>query len=399
MNMNCLSKRASEVQASEVRELLKLTQNREMISFGGGLPAEETFPIEQMKDICTEVLNRHGGESMQYAVSEGYPPLRKLICELMKEKGVEAGVENLLVTSGSQQGLDLSAKVFLDEGDTVLCESPTYLSAINAFKPFYPKFAEVDMDEEGLIPESLEEKLKSCKRVKFLYTVPDYQNPTGRSMSAERRKTIVELANRYDIVIIEDNPYSDICFSGNKLPPLKSFDTQGRVIYISTFSKTVCPGFRIGWVCASKEIINKYILFKQGTDLHTNIFSQMQVERFYRTYDYKKHIKENIHIYKNRKDTMINEIKKNFPTGVRYTNPDGGLFLWVTLPENINSKDLLVKAMEQGVAFVTGGAFYPNGGHYNTLRLNFSGVTEDKIIKGIGILGKVIKDAIDSVNN
>lgn len=204
--------------------------------------------------------------------------MRKIIAELMEKKGVKVSIDDILITTGSQQGLDLTAKVFLDEGDTVLCESPTYLSAINAFKPFYPNFAEVEMDEDGLIPEDLIKKLNSHKRVKFLYTIPDYQNPTGRRMSLERRKVIADIANKYKLIIIEDSPYSELCFDNNKLPPIKSFDTEGRVVYLSTFSKTVCPGYRIGWACASQEIINKYVLFKQGTDLHTNFLLRCRLQ-------------------------------------------------------------------------------------------------------------------------
>jgi len=393
--INHFARRTKCVKASEVRELLKLTDVNEIISFGGGLPAEETFPVEEMREICDGILFEDGAKAMQYAISEGHIGLRKIIVKLMAEKGISVGVDDILITSGSQQGLDLAAKVFLDEGDVVLCESPTYLSAINAFKPFYPKFVEIDMDEDGLIPEELKKKLEENDNIKFLYTIPDYQNPTGRQMSLERRKAIVELANQYNLIIIEDNPYSELCFSDNKLPPIKSFDTEGRVVYLSTFSKTVCPGYRVGWVSASQEIINKFILFKQGTDLHTNFFAQMQIARFFEKYDIKKHIARNISIYKSRRNAMLETMKKTFPKEVSYTKPEGGLFLWVTLPEFMNSKDLLVKAMKKGVAFVQGSAFFPNGGHENTMRLNYSGLQEEKIIKGIKILGELLNEEIN----
>lgn len=391
---NKFSKRTELVKASEVRELLKLTDKKEVISFGGGLPAEETFPVEQMREICNEILTECGAQSMQYAISEGHKGLREVIVKIMKGKGISAQAGDILVTTGSQQGLDLTAKVFLDEGDIILCESPTYLSAINAFKPFYPEFVEVNMDEEGLIPTELKKKLDENHKIKFLYTIPDYQNPTGRRMSLGRRKQIVDLANQYDLVIIEDNPYSELCFDGNKLPPLKSFDTEDRVVYLSTFSKTVCPGYRVGWVCASGEILNKYVLFKQGTDLHTNFFAQMQIARFYEKYNIEEHISRNAAIYKSRRDAMVDTIEKTFPNEIAYTRPEGGMFLWVTLPESVNSKALLEKAMERGVAFVQGSAFYPNGGHENTMRLNFSGMQEDKIVKGITVLGKLLKEEL-----
>ncbi|MHB8063399.1 MAG: aminotransferase-like domain-containing protein [Ruminiclostridium sp.] len=395
---NNFARRIELVKASEVRELLKLTDVNEIISFGGGLPAEETFPVEEMREICNEILSENGAKAMQYAISEGHIGLRKIIVKLMEEKGITVVVDDILITSGSQQGLDLSAKVFLDDGDVVLCESPTYLSAINAFKPFYPKFVEVGMDDDGLIPEELQKKIEENRNIKFLYTIPDYQNPTGRQMSLERRKAIVELANQYGLIIIEDNPYSELCFSDNKLPPIKSFDTEGRVVYLSTFSKTVCPGFRVGWVSASAEIMNKYILFKQGTDLHTNFFAQMQIARFFEKYDIKKHIERNISIYKSRRNAMLNTMKRTFPKEVSFTKPEGGLFLWVTLPEYMNSKDLLIKAMKKGVAFVQGSAFFPNGGHENTMRLNYSGLQEEKIIKGIEILGELLNGEIKRVN-
>ena len=390
------ARRTEFLKASEVRELLKLSDLDEIISFGGGLPAEESFPVGEMREICNEILAENGVKSMQYAISEGHTGLRNVIVKLMEEKGVHTSLDDILVTSGSQQGLDLTAKVFLDEGDTVLCESPTYLSAINAFKPFYPRFAEVDMDEEGLVPEDLVRKIESNSKIKFLYTVPDYQNPTGRRLSLGRRKEIVEIANKYKLFIIEDNPYSDLCFDGRKLPPLKSFDTLGRVVYLSTFSKTVCPGYRIGWVCASQEIINKYVLFKQGTDIHTNFFAQMQIARYYEKYDIKEHLKSNIEIYKSRRDAMVDTIRETFPKEVEYTRPEGGMFLWVTLPEGINTKELLVKSLKRGVAFVQGSAFFPNGGHENTMRLNFSGIREDRIKEGISILGEILKEEIET---
>lgn len=388
------SKRSESVQASEVRELLKLIETSDIISFGGGLPAEETFPVEEMKVICDEILNEYGGKSLQYSTSEGYNNLRKVIVELMKEKGIKVDIDNILIISGSQQGLDLTAKAFIDEGDTIICESPTYLSAINAFRPFFPNFQEVCIDDNGLIPEELEEILKNNRNIKFLYTIPDFQNPTGVTLSLERRKTIIELANKYDLLIVEDNPYSELNFTGQYLPPLKSLDNEERVIYLSTFSKTVCPGFRIGWVCASKEIIKKFVLLRQGADLHTNIFSQMQVAKFFEKYDVKAHIKKNIELYKSRCDAMLEAIKVEFPSEIKYTKPTGGLFLWVTLPPYMNSKELLEAALKKGVAFVSGEAFYPNGGSKNTLRLNYSGLNEEKIIRGIKILGNVLKEAL-----
>lgn len=395
---NKFSKRSETVQTSEIREFLKLTDTSDIISFGGGLPAEETFPVEEMKAICNEILSEHGRKSMQYSTSEGYNGLRKIIAEMMKEKGVNVDVDNILIVSGSQQGLDLTAKVFIDEGDAIICENPTYIAAINAFKPFFPRFKEVCIDDQGLNPEELEEILRSNKNIKFLYTIPDFQNPTGVTLSLERRRAIIDLANKYDLLIIEDDPYSDLSFTGEYLPSLKSMDSEERVVYLGTFSKIVCPGFRIGWICASKEIIKKYVLLRQGADLHTNIFSQMQVAKFFEKYDVKAHINKNIKLYKNRRDAMLEAIKTEFPVEIKYTQPTGGIFLWVTLPAYMDSKELLESSLKKGVAFVTGEAFYPNGGHKNTFRLNYSGIDEKKIRKGIKILGDVIRQAVKNYN-
>ncbi|AOY78462.1 PLP-dependent aminotransferase family protein [Clostridium formicaceticum] len=386
------SKRAREAKASEVRELLKLTDNNDIIAFGGGLPAQEAFPVEEMIEVCKDILVAHGTKAMQYATTEGNNEIRGLMQEIMKEKGITAEIENILVTSGSQQGLDLTAKVFIEEGDKVICEKPTYMAAINAFKPFSPQFLEVEMEEDGITLEDLEALLQQNPDAKFIYTIPDFQNPTGRSMSLGKRKKLVHIANKYDILIIEDNPYSELRFSGETSPPIKSFDTEGRVIYLSTFSKIVCPGFRIGWVCGEKEIINKYGLLKQGTDLHTNIFSQLQILYFFKTYDIKQRINKVREIYKKKRDVMIETIEKEFPKEVEFTRPMGGMFVWVTLPEDMEAKKLLEKAITQGVAFVPGEAFYASSEVKNTLRLNFSGLEEDKIQIGIRRLAEVIKN-------
>jgi 2-aminoadipate transaminase len=389
------SKRAREAKASEVRELLKLTQNKDMIAFGGGLPAAETFPIKEMIEVCTEILLEHGAASMQYATTEGHEALRELLQIIMAERGAEVALDELLITSGSQQGLDLTAKVFIEQGDKIICEKPTYMAAINAFKPFYPQFLDVKMDEDGMIMEDLERLLQQNTDVKFIYTVPDFQNPTGICMAIERRKRLIELANQYDVLIVEDSPYSEIRFTGEVLPSIKSLDTQGRVIYLSTFSKIVCPGFRVAWVCAERQILNKYSLLKQGTDLHTNIFSQLQVVHFFRKHDRKEHIIKSREIYKKKRDCMLQALEREMPKEVQFTKPAGGMFIWVTLPQGIDSRKLLQKTLTQGVAFVPGEAFYACGTEKNTLRLNFSGLYEDQIEIGIKKLAEVIREEMN----
>lgn len=386
------SKRSNYVKASEIRELLKLTELPEVISFAGGLPAPELFPVKEMAAVCQSVLTKSGQFALQYGTTEGYKPLRELTVEMMAKNGIEATFRDVLITSGSQQGLDLTGKVFLDEGDLVFCENPTYLAAINAFQAYMPRFVEIPMDEDGMIMEELERLLASGMRPKFIYTVPDFQNPSGRTMSLERRKRLVELADVYDIIIIEDNPYGELCFEGEKLPAVKHYDRDGRVVYLSTFSKTFSPGLRLGWVSAKEEILQKYILFKQGADLHTNLFSQMLLAEFVGSYDFQGHIQKIRDVYGKRRNLMLQTIREVFPEGIKVTNPQGGLFLWVELPDGMNSRDLLEKCLKNNVAFVPGGSFFANGGCENTMRLNYSNMQEERIVEGIRRIAAVLRE-------
>lgn len=388
---NRFSKRNDYVKASQIREILKVTENPEVISFAGGLPAPELFPVEELKKVCEDVLSNNGQVALQYSTTEGYIPLREAICRRMKNLEVEASAKNVIVTTGSQQALDLCGKVFIDEGDTIICESPTYLAAINAFKAYMPRFQEVPMDDEGMIMEELEEILKDNPNAKFIYTIPDFQNPTGRTMSLRRRKKLIELANKFDIVIIEDNPYGEVRFAGEKIPPVKHFDTEGRVIYLSTFSKIFSPGLRLGWICAESGFIEKYVPFKQNIDLHTNIFSQMLAARYMEMFDIEAHIEKIKEVYRHRRELMINSIKEEFPENTKYTLPDGGLFIWVELPCNVDTSELFMKALDENVAFVPGESFFPNGNCKNAFRLNYSNMPEERIIEGIKRLGKVLK--------
>lgn len=384
------AKRNDYVKASEIREILKVTENPEIISFAGGLPASELFPIEELKKVCFEVLDKDGEASLQYSTTEGYLPLRKSICKRMATLGINSTEDNILITTGSQQALDLSGKVFIDEGDTIICESPTYLAAINAFKAYMPKFKEVSMDSDGMIMEDLESVLRGNPNAKFIYTIPDFQNPTGRTMSLDRRKKLIELANKYNVVIIEDNPYGEVRFAGEKIPPVKHFDTEGRVVYISTFSKIFAPGLRIGWICADTSFLEHYVPFKQNVDLHTNIFSQIMTYKYMEMYDIEEHIDKIRDVYKHRRELMIQCIKNYFPKNIEYTLPDGGLFIWVELPSNVDSTEVFTKSIANNVAFVPGNPFFPNGGFKNTFRLNYSNMPDDRIIEGIKRLGKVL---------
>lgn len=395
---NHFARRTNLIKASEIREILKVTERPEVISFAGGLPAPELFPVEEMKAVCEAVLNEDGRRALQYSTTEGYQPLRELVADRMNQAGIGATGNNVLIVTGSQQGLDLTGKVFLDEDDVVICESPTYLAAINAFKTYLPKFVEIAMDDQGMIMADLEAALKKNRKAKFIYTVPDFQNPTGRTMSLDRRKKLIELANQYDILVLEDNPYGELRFAGDNVPPVKSFDTEGRVIYQSTFSKVLTPGVRVGWLCASPDILQKYVIFKQSADLHTNTLAQMQVTKFIEMFDLEVHIERIRKVYKLRRDSMIEAIKTEFPHGVKYTQPDGGLFLWVELPVWMNAREVLIRCLDNNVAFVPGGAFFPNGGNENTLRLNFSNMSEERIVEGIARIGKLIKSMIHDKN-
>jgi DNA-binding transcriptional MocR family regulator len=390
------AKRMDNIKASEIRELLKLTQRPEVISFAGGLPAPELFPIEELKRIAKEVLEENGAKALQYGPTEGYQPLREEIAKRMEKVHVNTSPENILVTSGSQQGLDFAARIFINPGDIIICESPSYLGAINAFKAYEPKFIEVNTDDKGMVMEDLEEVLKNNDNVKFIYVIPDFQNPSGKTWSIERRKKLVELANKYNVAILEDNPYGELRFEGEISPAVKHYDTEGRVIFLGTFSKIFCPGLRLGWVAAEPEVLSKFIMVKQGADLQSSTISQMEVASFLQQYNIEEHIEKIKDVYRKRRDLMMKTIEEEFPEGVKYTYPEGGLFTWVVLPEHINARDLAVKALEKNVAFVPGGSFFPNGGNENTFRLNYSNMDEERIVEGIKRLGAVIKEAMEA---
>jgi len=389
------AERMDNLKASEIRELLKLTERPEVISFAGGLPAPELFPIEEMKKVAVMVLEESGRQALQYSATEGYTPLREKILKRMEPIGISGKAENVLITSGSQQGLDFSGKIFINPGDVVICESPSYLGAINAFKAYSPKFVEVTTDDNGMDMDELEKVLETTDNVKMIYVIPDFQNPSGRTWSVDRRKKLVELANRFDLPIIEDNPYGELIFEGDRKPSIKSFDTEGRVVFLGTFSKTFCPGLRIGWVFADQELLQKYILVKQGADLQSNSMAQRELDKFLELNDLDAHVDKIKDVYRRRRDVMLNTMKEHFPKGVKYTYPTGGLFTWVELPAHLNAREVFVKAIEVNVAFVPGGSFYPNGGNENTFRLNYSNMTEDKIKEGIVRLGRVLAEMIN----
>ena len=386
------AKRMEVLKASEIRELLKLTERPEVISFAGGLPAPELFPVEEMKEISKIVLDESGTQALQYSTTEGFPPLREQIANRMNSKNkTNVTKDDILITNGSQQGLDFAGKAFLDEGDIVLCESPSYLGAINAFKSYRPRFIEVPTDKNGMIMEELENILSTTENIKMIYVIPDFQNPTGRTWSLERRKKFMEIINKYEIPVVEDNPYGELRFEGESLPSLKSMDKKGLVIFLGTFSKIFCPGYRLGWTCASQEILSKFIFLKQGADLQASSISQREVSKFIDLYDLDKHVEKIKEVYERRRDLMLETMKSEFPEGIEYTHPEGGLFTWVELPSHLDSRVIMQDCLKNNVAYVPGGSFFPNGGKENCFRLNYSNMPDDRIVEGIKRLGEVLK--------
>lgn len=389
------AKRMDNLKASEIRELLALTADPSIISFAGGLPAAELFPIDKWIEASNKVMKNNGAAALQYGPTDGYARLREHCVTRMEKVGCkDVKPEDIQILSGSQQGLDFVPRIFIDPGDYIIVESPTYLGALNAFKAYEPKFLQVALDEDGMILEDLEEKLKNHDNVKFIYVISDFQNPSGKTWTLERRKGLIELANKYDVMILEDNPYGELRFEGEVQPSLRSLDTEDRVIFMGTFSKIFSPGIRVGWFNAAPKVLEKFNLVKQGADLQTSTTTQMILSQFLDDNDLEAHIDEIIKVYGKRKNVMVDAMKKYFPEEVTFTNPEGGLFLWVTLPEGLNARDIAVKAIEQKVAFVPGGAFYPESPEENHFRLNYSCMPEDKIEEGIKRLGDVLKDAV-----
>ncbi len=382
----------SSLKASEIREILKVTERPEVISFAGGLPAPELFPVEAIKEVNRLVLEEAGTKALQYTTTEGFPPLRAWIAERMNKRlGTSFDPDHILITHGSQQALDLSGKVFLDEGDVVLCESPTYLAAISAFRAYGCEFIEVPTDNQGMNIEALENIVTTNDKVKAVYVIPDFQNPTGRTWSLERRKQLAAASMKYGFVVIEDNPYGELRFEGEFLPAVKAFDTEGNILCTGTFSKIFCPGYRIGWIAGDKELIRKYVLAKQGTDLQCNTIAQMEIAKYLELYNIDEHIDRIRETYRIRRDLAVRTMEQYFPEGITFTRPEGGLFAWVELPAHINARDVLEKSLEQNIAFVPGGSFFPNGGRENTFRINFSNMPEVRIEEGLQRLGKVLE--------
>lgn len=388
-----LAQRMDRQKASVVREILKVAQQPDVISFAGGLPAPEFFPVDDIEKAISATLQKRGREALQYTTTEGYKPLRQWIADRMNRTvGTNFDADNILITHGSQQGLDLTGKLFIDEGDTVFCESPTYLAAISAFRAYGANFVAVDSDEEGMKPEDLERKLKEAKNPKFIYVIPSFQNPSSRTWTEERRKQLYELAEKYNVAVLEDNPYGELYYESSLMPAVATYDKTGRVIVLGSFSKIFCPGFRIAWIAADKELIRKYVLLKQSTDLQCNTLAQLAVYEYVTTFDIDKHVENLRKVYKHRRDLALDVIKRTFPAEAKVTTPQGGLFLWVELPGHIDTAEMLKESLKHKVAFVPGETFFTEPGHTNCLRINFSNMPEDRIVSGLETLGALITE-------
>lgn len=383
--------------ASTIREMLKVTQRPNIISFAGGLPAAELFPTRELGECAVAVMNELGGAALQYSVTEGVPELRDWIAQHLVERfGGELTREDVLTVNGSQQGLDLIGKILIDPGDHVAVASPTYLGAIQAFDAYQARYLCVEIDEDGMIPESLQAVFESADPLpKFLYTVPNFQNPTGRTLAAERRSRILAICARFDVPVVEDDPYSELQFDGVRVPPLLAHESDATVIYVGTASKIAAPGLRVAWVVTRhRDILEKLVLAKQGADLHTGTLSQYVFLHYVsNARAFEEHVAKIRVVYRDRRDAMLAALAQHMPASVEYNTPRGGMFLWCRVP-GVDTEELLAKASEENVVFVPGVSFYPNRDHHDGMRLNFSSSGEEKIALGIERLAHAVRSLL-----
>jgi len=388
------------MQSSAIRDLLKVASQPDVISLAGGMPAPELFPLKEVEEACIRVLRNRGSDALQYSTTEGYSPLRELIVEKMSRYGILATLDNVLITSGSQQALDLVGKVLLDPGDVIIVEAPTYVGAIQAFTAYQASYASVPLDDEGMVVDVLEQRIIET-HPKFTYVLPNFHNPGGVTLSRERRERLVSLARQYGVPLVEDDPYGELRFEGEHIAPIVVIDAdrngeqregyfKGDVVYMSTLSKTLSPGLRLGWIVAPVEVVDKLVQAKQGADLHTNTFSQMVAYEVIGDGFLEEHVRKIRDVYRQRRDAMLAAMDQYFPEEVSWTRPQGGLFLWVKLPEAVDSQELLEKALQEKVAFVPGTAFYADGRGRDAMRLTFATCPTEVIDEGINRLGKAI---------
>jgi 2-aminoadipate transaminase len=386
------ARRIAGMGVSAIREILKVTERPEVISFAGGLPAPELFPVEALARAHAAVFAEEGAQACQYSTTEGWGPLREWIAARLRRRGIrDAEAARVLVTSGSQQGIDLVGKIFLDPGDAVVVENPCYLAALQVFKGYEANLIAVESDDEGMRVDEVERAIERAgQRPKFIYVVSQFHNPKGTTLSLERRRRLLEVARRFAVPVVEDDPYGELRFRGAALPPLAALDEDGLVIYLSTFSKTLSPGMRVGWAHASEEVFGALVRAKQAADLHTNTIQQRAAARLLAAFDFDAHVEQIKKVYGQRRGTMLAALAENFPPSSRWTRPDGGLFLWVELPEDVRAEELFEKAIAGHVAFVPGAPFFAADPRHNFMRLNFSNSRPEAIEEGIRRLGKIL---------
>ena len=382
--------RMNRMPVSAVREILKVTEHPEIISFAGGLPAPELFPVAAIAEAHAEVFATEGPAALQYSTTEGWRPLREWIARRMQQRGIAAAAERVLITAGSQQGIDLVGKIFVERGDAVVVENPCYLSALQVFSGYEASLISISSDDEGMRVDELESVLKRSNP-KLIYIVSEFANPKGTTLSHKRRKQLIELSSRYRVPILEDNPYSELRYTGEQPQPLAALDRDGLVVYISTFSKTLSPGMRLGWLAASEKIFQMIVVAKQSADLHTSTIEQRAAARLLETFDYDGHIAHLCEVYGERRQAMLCALERHFPAESKWTRPEGGLFLWVELPETISAEEVFEEAIAERVAFVPGTSFFASEAKLNFMRLNFSNQKPEMIEEGIKRIGSVLK--------
>lgn len=385
--------RVQSLKGSAIREMFKLLAQPDIISFAGGAPAPELFPGALLGEISQKILTENAKVALQYGITEGYVPLRDYTKGRMEKMGNIHGHDDLIITSGGQQALDLAFKTLLNEGDTVVLESPSFIGGMNSLRSYNVKLHGIEIEDDGMNMDALEDYLLSHK-IKLVYTIATFQNPSGITMSVEKRKKLLQLADKYDFYILEDNPYGELRYAGEDVPTIKSFDTEGRVIYAGSYSKTISPGLRLGWAIAREDILQKMVICKQVSDVHTCVLPQMMAAEFFKVYDFNAHIEKSKVLYRERSKAMLDAIDEYFPKDCRHTVPEGGIFLWCTLPEGYDSDALLRQAVQEKVAFVAGSTCMPvpeEGARY--MRLNYSLTSPDKTVEGIKRLGEVIRNA------
>ncbi|RCS97039.1 PLP-dependent aminotransferase family protein [Brevibacterium aurantiacum] len=388
--------RIARVQPSAIRELLKYGDDPAITSFGGGYPDPSLFPVAELQQVFADVLANEGATALQYTASVGLPGLRAQIAKRMSNQGAATDADDVLVLQRAQQGLDLVAKLLINPGDVIVTENPTFLGALIAFNPCQPEYAAVDMDSEGMDVDALEATLRSTENVKFIYVIPDFQNPTGVTLSLERRRRLIELANEYDVLILEDSPYRELRFEGQQLPTLRSLDTENRVIHLGSFSKILAPGVRLGWVSAAPEILDKLGLLKLAADTQSSTLNMTATTRFLESFDIDAHIERARAVYRAKRDLMLSSMAEHFPAEVAVTTPEGGLFTWVTFPEGFDAEAFMAEHAlpEAGVAYVPGGSFFPAEQRSNYARFSYSGQSDEEMVDALTRLGGILREHI-----